>query len=174
MFLRLSARASARVLGGIAAGGGCAALLAANAGPRLRAEEVERSKLVKDQKDEKPKRLPIGGIAHEYRKPMRTVRRVDPPLSGFFAKETIVHGVALRSHDCVSDSALCVAADRLGRMLRNLPGAVLDRLSRRGGAWRHFVSSIFPVGRGMEHFSGWGCWWYIGDRLCPVYCQMAP
>jgi len=81
---------------------------------------------------ERPERLKIGGVRDEYKTPPREVSRLDPPISGFFSKEIVVHGVPIRAHACVTDAALLVAADRLGRMLRYLPPPVLERLQRRG------------------------------------------
>ena len=53
----------------------------------------------------------------------------------FYSKSLrVLDAVAVRGHARVSDAALRVAADRLSRMLRLLPAAVLERLSRRGAS----------------------------------------
>lgn len=86
------------------------------------------------------KRLAVGGVRGEYRTAPRAISRLEPPKSGFFSKEIVVRiaeggaGVPIRAHECVSDGALLVAADRLSRMLRYLPVPVLERLQRRGAA----------------------------------------
>lgn len=76
-----------------------------------------------------------GGVLGEYKDEPRRVLHLERPLQGFFSKEMRVLQIPLRAHACVSDAALLVAADRLSRMLRNLPKPVLDRLERRGAAF---------------------------------------
>ena len=81
------------------------------------------------------RRLAVGGVQDEFKQaPSHTVCRLDPPLRGFFSKEVRACGVPIRAHECVSDAALAVAADRLSRMLRHMPSTVLERLERRGAA----------------------------------------
>ena len=41
-------------------------------------------------------------------------------------------GIPIRAHASVESAALVVAADRISRMLRNLPEPVRERLRRRG------------------------------------------
>lgn len=86
-----------------------------------------------------------GGILPEYKSVPRGVRCVEPPAEGFFGKEVLVLGVPVRAHETVSDAALVVAADRLSRMLRNLPEAVRERLARRGASFH-----VIGVGQGTS------------------------
>ncbi|KAL1523259.1 hypothetical protein AB1Y20_018209 [Prymnesium parvum] len=112
-----------------------AAGLAGVGGGGLLLSNASQAQEARPPTEEKPRRLPIGGISHEIRTPLRRVTSVDPPLHGFYAKEMSVRGLPLRAHACVSDGAMCVAADRLSRMLRQLPDEVLSRLSRRGASF---------------------------------------
>lgn len=73
----------------------------------------------------------------------------------FFSKELRVGACAssslpIRAHADVSDAALFVAADRVGRMLRDLPLSVLQRLQRRGAAV-HIVGRRQQVSDLPEH-----------------------
>merc|ERR1719352_2099322 len=85
--------------------------------------------------EERPPR-PSHGDHHKT--PPRRVKSLEPPLLGFFSKEIDVLGLPVRSAECVSDTALVVAGDRLSRMLRHLPVAVHERLQRRGASF-HIV-----------------------------------
>ena len=83
-----------------------------------------------------------GGVLPEYRKKglePRAVTKLRP--SPFFGKEVNVLGVPVKAHADVSDAALLVAADRLSRMLRNLPDAVHERLTKRGAAF-HIIGIV--------------------------------
>mmetsp|Transcript_36927 Transcript_36927/g.61200 ORF Transcript_36927/g.61200 Transcript_36927/m.61200 type:complete len:499 (+) Transcript_36927:65-1561(+) len=84
---------------------------------------------------DKPILEKTSGIRLEYKCTPRTVERLDPPKHGFFAKEIQTLGVPIRAHASVSDAAMVVAADRLSRMLRNLPEPVISRLQNRGAAF---------------------------------------
>lgn len=78
------------------------------------------------------------GVLPEYEKKglrARAVRTLTPLRDGFYGKEIDVLGLPVRAHAVVSDPALVVAADRLARMLRNMPAAVSERLARRGAAF---------------------------------------
>mmetsp|Transcript_20646 Transcript_20646/g.63082 ORF Transcript_20646/g.63082 Transcript_20646/m.63082 type:complete len:454 (-) Transcript_20646:1793-3154(-) len=91
-----------------------------------------------EQRSRRAERLAVGGVRSEYKRPPREIRWLEPPIGGFFHKEIVLRlseeqrGIPIRAHRCVSDGALFVAADRLGRMLRYLPAPVLSRLERRG------------------------------------------
>ena len=124
MLLRtaLLARRRVAVASASLAAGGLAVWLAAE---RVHAEEAAKPR----------EKLAVGGVINEYKECPRSVRQLDPPLGGFFSKEMTIFGLALRSHACVTDSALCVAADRLSRMLRYLPAEVLGRLERKGASF---------------------------------------
>ena len=87
----------------------------------------------------KKKTAPKGsfGVLPEYEKKRlwpREVVALDDSAQ-FFGKELDVLGLPLRAHRSVTDGALLVAADRLSRMLRHMPEAIFERLSRVG-LWR--------------------------------------
>ena len=112
----------------------------------------------------KPPKLAVGGVEGEYTAQRRSIRPLDPPLHSFFAKEIDVLGLPVRAHADVSDSALVVAADRLSRMLRHLPSAIFDRLSRRQASF-HIIglaqgTSALPEHKHMQGVDGG----YTGER----------
>lgn len=117
------------LLRGVVAGSGSAAVVALGC-PTSPVRALEQR-----DSESKPSRQAIGGVAHEILKPLRQVHTIEPALQGFFSKETSVRGIPLRAHSSVSDSAIYVAADRLGRMLRQFPEEVLTRLRRRGASF---------------------------------------
>jgi hypothetical protein len=80
-------------------------------------------------------RQSLGGVEDEYKTTPRAIASLDPPRLGFFGKEVKACGIPIRAHAQVSNEALSVAADRLSRMLRNLPEPIVERLLRRGAAF---------------------------------------
>ena len=89
-----------------------------------------------------------GGVLPDFRKKglaPRAVQPLSPPRHDFFSKEIVALGVPIRAHASVSDGALVTAADRLSRMLRHLPTAVLERLEKRGAAFH-----VIGVGQGTS------------------------
>jgi len=59
------------------------------------------------------------------------IRKIDPPVNGFYAKLTYCYGIPIRAAAIVSDSAMFEAYKRMHLMLQNIP-AVQRRLVRRG------------------------------------------
>lgn len=111
-------------------------------------------------------KLPEGGVLPEYSRKGLVPRGVVPATAAdkFFGKEVVVFGVPIRAHTCVSDAALIVAADRLSRMMRHLPGAVHERLARRGASF-HIIgigqgTSDLPEHRHMKGVDGG----YTGEK----------
>ena len=68
----------------------------------------------------------------------------------FFSKQLVVRGIPVKAHAHCTDAALFIAAERIGRMLRNLPPDVPARL-RRHGAAIHIVGSRQQVSNLPEH-----------------------
>lgn len=68
----------------------------------------------------------------------------------FFSKQLVVRGIPVKAHARCTDAALFIAAERIGRMLRNLPPDVPARLRRRGAAI-HIVGSRQQVSNLPEH-----------------------
>eukprot|EP01050_Picozoa_sp_SAG11_P030746 SAG11_NODE_9236_length_930_cov_1.601685_1_plen_129_part_01 len=67
------------------------------------------------------------------------VSRISPPEAGFFGKRLRLPragGVTVKAHADVSDAALLIAGERVGRMLARLPPAVLQRLRCAGAEVR--------------------------------------
>lgn len=52
--------------------------------------------------------------------------RIDPPEHGFYSKCLDYRGIPIKAHADVADEALCVARDRLDRLLGRLPDAVAN------------------------------------------------
>jgi hypothetical protein len=82
----------------------------------------------------------------------------------FFSKEMTVMGLPLRASRAVSDGALYVAADRISRMLREQPAAVLERLAQCGACvhiiGEHQGTSDLPEHRHMKGVDGG----YTGEK----------
>jgi hypothetical protein len=54
-----------------------------------------------------------------------TIRRIEPPEEGFYAKVLYFDGIPIKAPAVVDDRAIFVAQYRLGRMPKNMPkGAV--------------------------------------------------
>ena len=121
--------------------GGCAAALLAGGCEQTSVSEQGREEVVGVlHASSKPSRAQDSGVRIEYRREPRVIKPLDPPKLGFFSKEIDTLGVPIRAHASVSDAALIVAADRLSRMLRNLPNQIIDRLVRRGASF-HIIGA---------------------------------
>ena len=66
-----------------------------------------------------------------------TVRRLEPPEQGFFAKELDYEGIRIKAPVVVADRALLVARDRIARLLKNLPDARYNL--KMAGAELHII-----------------------------------
>ena len=67
----------------------------------------------------------------------KSIRLLEPPEQGFFAKELDYEGIRIKAPAVVADNALFVARDRIARLLKNLPNARYN-LSR-AGAQLHII-----------------------------------
>lgn len=65
------------------------------------------------------------------------ITRIDPPEAGFFSKQLVVRGVAIKAHADTSDAAIEEAARRIDRQLSRAPG-MADNL-RKFGAEMHII-----------------------------------
>ena len=176
---------TARRLGAsLAAGGAAAALVASeqNRQPRCSAVEVRQlfAEMFPDtsvseletrleQAAELEKRQRDGAVVGAGKR-TKPSREISDEVSGtrtqreFFSKEMSIMGVPLRAHSAVSDSALYVAADRVSRMLREQPAAVLQRLMQCGASI-HLIgemqnTSDLPEHRHMKGVDGG----YTGEK----------
>jgi hypothetical protein len=66
-----------------------------------------------------------------------TIRRIDPPEKGFYAKELDYEGIPIKAAAVVADAALFAARERLTRLLQNLPDA--RRNLHAAGAELHII-----------------------------------
>jgi hypothetical protein len=66
-----------------------------------------------------------------------TIRRIDPPEKGFYAKVLDFEGIPIKAPAVVEDKALLIARDRLSRLLKNLPDARYNL--RMAGAELHII-----------------------------------
>ncbi|MFD2144640.1 hypothetical protein [Mucilaginibacter antarcticus] len=101
--------------------------------------------------------LAAAGISiHVNAQPLKPVTKISPPLFGFYAKSLDCGGIAIRSSAIVDDRALQVAAQKINRMLANIPEA-RHNLSQ-WGAELHIIgknqqTSDLPEFRGMKGIS---------------------
>ncbi|MGH7970304.1 MAG: anthrax toxin lethal factor-related metalloendopeptidase [Limisphaerales bacterium] len=63
--------------------------------------------------------------------PHPSIRLMDPPEQGFFAKELDFEGIPIKAHAVVSDQAMFEAYDRLSRMLQHLPDIVTNLVAAK-------------------------------------------
>lgn len=66
-----------------------------------------------------------------------TIRRIDPPEKGFFAKMLDYGGIPIKAPAVVDDKALFIARDRIARLLKKLPNARYNL--RISGAELHII-----------------------------------
>lgn len=66
-----------------------------------------------------------------------SIRPLDPPEQGFFAKELDYEGILIKAPAVVSDQALLIARERLTRLLKNLPDARYNL--KMAGAELHII-----------------------------------
>lgn len=81
------------------------------------------------------------------------ITHIDPPESGFYARQLDYRGIPIKAHESVADEALFVARDRLDAMLRHLDAAVANL--RLAGIELHIigkdqVTSDLPEHRHMK------------------------
>lgn len=89
-----------------------------------------------------PGRRPLAPETERARQRQRCARRVVAIQHPFFKKTVRVRGIPIRAAQCVEDSALIVAADRLSRQLSGLPESVIKRLTMLDAA-------VHVIGRGQ-------------------------
>lgn len=84
--------------------------------------------------------LPHDGVQEANRDVVQdktTIRRLEPPEQGFFAKELDYEGIRIKAPTVVADRALLVARDRIARLLKNLPDARYNL--KTAGAELHII-----------------------------------
>jgi len=75
---------------------------------------------------------PVGERAVES-----TIRKIDPPELGFFAKELDYRGIPIKASAEVDDKAILIARDRIERLVKHLPDALYNLAA--AGAELHII-----------------------------------
>ncbi len=70
---------------------------------------------------------------------MGDIEKVDPPISGFYAKRLVLHGLPIIAHADVSDAALEEAARRIDRQLAHMPDTLANL--QRAGTQIHIIGN---------------------------------
>jgi len=74
----------------------------------------------------------VPALAQSSNAPARPeIQRLDPPEEGFFSQELDFHGIPIKAHAVVSDTAMYEAYDRLSKLLAHLPGILSNLVNAK-------------------------------------------